>query len=79
MSSHRAYLDGTELRLSPKEHALPAFLTETERVDSLVIALRHKLGEALSIQAVRGVGFRLGVRSSRPLPTENDASPAGVH
>ncbi|MGI5452452.1 response regulator transcription factor [Streptomyces sp. CA-249302] len=99
---HRAYLDGSEVRLSPKEYALLAFLTErvdslvtretimssvwdsnwlgpTKTLDTHVTALRHKLGEALSIQSVRGVGFRLGVRSALPLPTENDATPAGVH
>ncbi|MFF8021803.1 response regulator transcription factor [Streptomyces sp. NPDC007896] len=84
--AHRAFLDGTEIPLSPKEYALLAFLTErvdnlvtredimtavwdsnwsgpTKTLDTHITALRHKLGDALCIQAVRGVGFRLGVRS----------------
>ncbi|MBK6016476.1 response regulator transcription factor, partial [Streptomyces sp. MBT53] len=33
----------------------------TKTLDTHVSALRHKFGDALSIQAVRGVGFRLSV------------------
>ncbi|NEB03423.1 response regulator transcription factor [Streptomyces sp. SID13726] len=86
--AHRAFLDGVEVPLSPKEYALLAFLTEridslvtreaimasvwdinwfgpTKTLDTHVTALRHKLGDALSIQAVRGVGYRLGIGSGR--------------
>jgi two-component system response regulator RegX3 len=93
--AHRAFLDGTEVPLSPKEYALLAFLTgrvdnlvtrkdimtavwdsnwsgPTKTLDTHVTALRHKLGDALRIQAVRGVGFRLEVRSD--IPSEGSAS-----
>lgn len=90
--AHRAFLDGVEVPLTPREYALPAFLTDrmdtlvtretimasvwhsdgfgpTKTLDTNVSALRHKLGDALSVQAVRDVGFRLKVgpeTSSRP-------------
>ncbi|MGW7164036.1 response regulator transcription factor [Streptomyces sp. NPDC054884] len=82
--AHRVFLDGSELRLSPKEYALLAFLADqldalvtresimasvwdahwfgpTKTLDNHVSALRHKFGDALNIQAVRGVGFRLTI------------------
>ncbi|MER6562965.1 winged helix-turn-helix domain-containing protein [Streptomyces sp. NPDC001027] len=92
--AHRVFLDGSEMRLSPKEYALLAFLTEqldalvtresimasvwdahwfgpTKTLDTHVSALRHKFGDALTIQAVRGVGFRLSIgpgTSTSPRP-----------
>ncbi|MFJ8113181.1 response regulator transcription factor [Streptomyces sp. NPDC096132] len=86
--AHRAFLDGAEVALPPREFALLAFLAAqpdvlmtretimaavwdvnwfgpTKTLDTHVSALRHKFGDALTIQAVRGVGFRL---SAGPLP-----------
>ncbi|MBE8476129.1 response regulator transcription factor [Streptomyces justiciae] len=80
--AHRAFLDGTEVALTPREFALLAFLAErpevlvtresimaavwdanwfgpTKTLDTHIYSLRHKFGDALTIQAVRGVGFRL--------------------
>ncbi|GGN02158.1 response regulator transcription factor [Streptomyces fuscichromogenes] len=82
--AHRAFLDGSEVALPPREFALLAFLAEqpevlvtretimssvwdanwfgpTKTLDTHVSALRHKFGDALTIEAVRGVGFRLSV------------------
>ena len=84
--AHRAYLDDTEVSLSPKEYALLAYLTDrldalvtreeimdavwdsnwfgpTKTLDTHVYGLRNKLGAAVCIEAVRGVGFRLVVRA----------------
>jgi len=84
--AHRAYLDDTEVLLSPKEYALLVYLTDrldtlvtreeimdavwdsnwfgpTKTLDTHVYGLRHKLGAAVCIEAVRGVGFRLAVKS----------------
>ncbi|MPY59546.1 response regulator transcription factor [Streptomyces spongiae] len=44
----------------------------TKTLDTHVSALRHKLGDALTIQAVRGVGFRLTI--SPRTTTRNSAS-----
>ncbi|MFI9832868.1 response regulator transcription factor [Streptomyces sp. NPDC051913] len=80
--AHRAFLDGAEVALTPREFALLAFLAQrpealvtretimaavwdanwfgpTKTLDTHISALRHKFGDALTIQAVRGVGFRL--------------------
>ncbi|MFC8427978.1 response regulator transcription factor [Streptomyces sp. NPDC057253] len=89
--AHRAFLDGTEVALPPREFALLAFLAQqpdvlmtretimaavwdvnwfgsTKTLDTHVSALRHKFGDALTIQAVRGVGFRLSVGSGTAAP-----------
>ncbi|MFM9445657.1 response regulator transcription factor [Streptomyces acidiscabies] len=38
----------------------------TKTLDTHVYGLRHKLGDAVCIEAVRGVGFRLAVRTGAP-------------
>ncbi|MET8976772.1 response regulator transcription factor [Streptomyces sp. NPDC004539] len=44
----------------------------TKTLDTHVYGLRHKLGDAVCIEAVRGVGFRLSVKS--PAATRQPAS-----
>ncbi|QNP68767.1 response regulator transcription factor [Streptomyces roseirectus] len=39
----------------------------TKTLDTHVYGLRHKLGDAVCIEAVRGVGFRLAVKSESPV------------
>ncbi|WP_405536332.1 response regulator transcription factor [Streptomyces sp. NBC_00075] len=42
----------------------------TKTLDTHVSALRHKFGDALTIQAVRGVGFRLSIAPTGHLTTQ---------
>ena len=81
-AARRAFIDDSEIGLTPKEFDLLAFFARqpgkavrreqimdevwdsnwfgsTKTLDVHVAALRRKLGEAASIEAVRGIGYRL--------------------
>jgi DNA-binding response OmpR family regulator len=55
------------LELGADDYVVKPFLVRsTKTLDTHVTSLRHKLGGALCIEAVRGVGFRLVITPDAP-------------